>query len=107
MNCINKCLTKLSIAPRLACMVTFALGGSMSVAQTPVAHWTFDDGIGNYDLTTIEDIANDNDAVWQGLDAEMNFDTSGLSYTRGQIGAAVRLGGGINQYFLVSSIPQA
>jgi hypothetical protein len=40
------------------------------------------------------------------LDAEMNFDTSGLSYVPGRIGAAVRLGGGTDQFFLVESVPQ-
>lgn len=79
---------------------------TLAIAQTPVAHWTFDDGLNNYDLTTVVDIVNGNNGVWQDLDSEENFDTSGLSYAPGIIGGAVRLAGGDNQYFLVDSIPQ-
>ncbi|MCO6047460.1 PEP-CTERM sorting domain-containing protein [Aeoliella sp. ICT_H6.2] len=95
-----------SIAKCGLAILACTLGSSRALAQTPVAHWTFDDGIDNYEMTTVEDIVNSNDAVWQDLDGEMNFDTSGLSYGAGQIGAAVRLGGGTNQYFLVESVPQ-
>lgn len=72
----------------------------------PIAHWTFDEGINNYDLTTAIDSANGNNGAWQDEVSEGVPDLSGLGYTAGQIGGAVRMGGGANQYFLVDAIPQ-
>jgi hypothetical protein len=87
-------------------LIAIFVGSTFAVAQMPVAHWTFDDGLNNYDTTTVVDIVNGNNAVWQNVDAEMNFITSGLSYTSGQIGGAVRLGGGTGNSFLVDSVAQ-
>ncbi|MCA9260840.1 MAG: hypothetical protein KDA61_16615 [Planctomycetales bacterium] len=89
----------------LALGVMLSAPAYFSVAQSPVAHWTFDVGLNNYATTTVEDVANDNDGVWQDMDGEA-FDLSGLSYAAGRIGGAVKLGGGTDQFFLVDAIPQ-
>lgn len=68
-------------------------------AQTPVAHWTFDEGINDYTSEAI-DSANGNDGIWQ----DDNKDD--LGYTTGQIGGAVKLRGGAGNYFTVPSVPQ-
>jgi hypothetical protein len=76
---------------------------AVSVAQSPVAHWTFDDHLNDYTQTTISDTrtaGGTSDAVW----ADTN--TNGLSYTRGKIGGAVRLGGTASDFFQIASIPE-
>lgn len=70
------------------------------VGQTPVAHYTFDEGLNDYSIDTAIDSANGNNGVWQ------NTDTEGLSYTTGQIGGAVSLRGNGDDYFVIPSIPQ-
>ena len=82
----------------LALVICFACDWAR--ALTPVAHWTFDQGINNYDLTEAIDSVNANNGTWQGAN------TAGLSYAAGQIGGAVRLRGANNDHFLVPSIPQ-
>jgi Concanavalin A-like lectin/glucanases superfamily len=106
MNSRLACLKKLSASLGLFGLIGIVVGSSLAIAQTPVAHWTFDDGLNNYDLTTVTDVVNGNNAVWQHLDADQNFDTNGLSYAPGQIGGAVRLGGGTDRFFRVESVPQ-
>jgi hypothetical protein len=72
-------------------------------AQTPVAHWKFDDGTFNTTVLTAADSANGNDAIW--LDPE----GTGLSWTtNGQIGGAAVLNGeaGALRAFQVAEIPQ-
>ena len=68
-------------------------------AQTPVAHWTFDEGLNNFDSEAIDSIGS-NDGIWQGGDKD------DLGYTAGQIGGAVRLKGISTDYFEVPSIPE-
>lgn len=63
-------------------------------AQTPVAHWTFDQGLNDYDQMTISDSSNSNDATW--VDGT---DFSGLGFVAGQIGGAAKLRGGGDEYF--------
>jgi len=82
----------------VALVLSFSFTSYLS-AQSPVAHWTFDEGINNYDSEAI-DSANGNDGIWQ---AETK---NNLGYTAGQIGGAARLQGNAEEYFLVPSIPQ-
>ncbi len=106
---------RLAVGRTTRALITASLGATLlasvaiapaATAQTPVAHWTFDDGIANYDTTTVVDIVNGNDAVWQNGNAEEGFNTGALSYTPGVLGGAARLSGGTNNFFLVPSIPQ-
>jgi hypothetical protein len=90
----------------MAGMLLVLCGSDLSVAQTPVSHWTFDEGISNYDLTTVPDIVNGNDAVWQNGNETDGFNLAGLGYVAGKIGGAVRLAGGANNFFLVDAISQ-
>lgn len=87
-------------------MLTLLIGGSAAVAQTPVAHYTFDDGLNNYTQTTAIDIVNGNNGIWGRLNADMSFDTSQLAYVPGRIGGALRMTGQANTGFLINSIPQ-
>lgn len=85
--------------------VTFAMAAiaTTAMAQTPIAHWTFDEYLNDYTQTTISDTQTAggvSNAVW----ADTN--TDGLSYTRGKIGGAVRLGGTSTDYFQITSIPE-
>jgi hypothetical protein len=88
----------------LTAQVLLLLIGMASVqAQTPVAHWKFDDGTSNTTTITAVDSANGNDALW--LDPA----GSGLSWTtKGQIGGAAVLDGanGSLRAFEVTEIPQ-
>ncbi|WP_442483255.1 LamG-like jellyroll fold domain-containing protein [Aeoliella sp. SH292] len=84
---------------------SLALGAMVAttVAQTPIAHWTFDDHLNDYTQTTINDTQTSggvSDAVW----ADTNAD--GLSYTRGKIGGAVRLAGTASDYFQIASLSE-
>lgn len=72
-------------------------------AQTPVAHWKFDDGTSNTTTITAVDSANGNDAVW------LDPSGDGLSWsTKGQIGGAAVLSGdnGALRAFEVAEITQ-
>lgn len=92
-----------------AALAIVAMAALAATAQTPVAHWTFDQGINNYDLSDAIDVVGGYDGVWQDtmtVDEVEVTDFSGLGYTAGQIGGAVRLGGGEDQYFLVPSITE-
>ena len=96
--------TALQLGSRVATSL-IALGAiaATAVAQTPVAHWTFDGYLNDYNQTTIYDIqtaGGTSDAIW----ADDN--TDGLSYTQGKIGGAVRMGGTTNDFFRVDSIPE-
>ena len=90
---------RLLIVCLAALVVTGGLLAPTVIAQMPVAHWTFDEGINNYDLTTVSDIRNGNDAVWQ------SDGGAGLSYATGQIGGAAKLSGGTDQFFKIDAIP--
>lgn len=92
-----------------AAVAIAALGALSATAQTPVAHWTFDQGVNNYDLDEAIDVVGGYDGVWQDtmtVDEVEVPDFSGLGYTAGQIGGAVRLGGGGDQYFVAPSITE-
>lgn len=71
------------------------------LAQTPVAHWTFNDGLNNYLDIDVDDISGgESTATWELPDA------SGLAYTGGIIGGAVKLAGGADNFFSIVSIPE-
>jgi hypothetical protein len=80
--------------------ITSAIVGGSATAQVPVAHWTFDDGINDYDILTATDFASGNNGTWQ------RADTLGKSYVPGIVGSAISMRGAANDFFLVSSIPQ-
>jgi hypothetical protein len=95
--------TAFRIGTRVAAAAFSWVVVAVSVAQTPVAHWTFDDHLNDYTQTTVSDTqmaGGTSDAVW----ADTN--TDGLSYTRGKIGGAVRLGGTASDFFQITSIPE-
>lgn len=75
----------------LAPATLVALSATISFAQTPIAHWTFDEGIFNYSTTSsAETTAGDaGDAIW----AEAGG--AGLSWGVGQIGGAAFLDGAV------------
>lgn len=86
-------------------LATLASVLSMAVcqAQTPVAHWTFDDNVNDYTQTTVSDeqtAGGTSDAVWA------DADSNDLAYTRGKIGGAVRLSGGGSNWFVAGDIPE-
>lgn len=94
---------KVAYSPKSVGTILLLIGlicNGTTIAQTPVAHWTFDEGLTNLDLTTVPDAANSNDAVWQGSEV------SNFNYIAGQIGGAIKLNGGTNEYFSVNGIPQ-
>jgi hypothetical protein len=95
-----------SVALRLAALLALAFGSNLGIAQTPIAHWTFDEGLNNYNLSTVPDIANGNDAVWQDFNEDMTPDLSGLAYGAGIIGGAVHMAGGTDQFFRIAAVPQ-
>ncbi|MCO6044751.1 LamG domain-containing protein [Aeoliella sp. ICT_H6.2] len=70
------------------------------VGQTPVAHYTFDEGLNDYTVDIAIDSVNGNNGVWQ------NTNTDGLSYAIGRIGGAVSLRGNDDDYFVIPSISQ-
>lgn len=83
--------------------LTFLAITAVSIAQTPVAHWTFDDNLNDYTQGTVLDTqtsGGSSNAVW----ADSNTDD--LAYTRGKIGGAVRLRGGGSNWFSAGSIPE-
>lgn len=86
----SKLLTT-AIATVAACQVVGTAG-----AQTPIAHWTFDDGINDYNLSTITDrqtSGGTSNLIW----ADDN--TNGLNYTGGIIGGAARMSGTGGDFF--------
>jgi len=73
------------------------------LAQVPVAHWTFNDGINNYNDIDVNDIqtgGGNSTATWAIPDG------GGLAYTGGAIGGAAKLSGGANNFFNITSIPE-
>lgn len=90
-------LATLQYGTRLALSgLAVALLAAAASAQTPIAHWTFDEGLNDYSITTLTDTQTSGgttNAVW----ADDN--TNGLSYTGGVIGGAVRLGGTGGDHF--------
>lgn len=82
-------------AKTAAALVIALLCGSLAHSQTPVAHWTFDEGItGTYDtLTTTDSSGNGHDGTWFAQAPLGEPDFSGLSYVGGPIGGAVKLSG--------------
>lgn len=91
---------KTSVAIAFAATIVSGRFDSTSIAQIPVAHWTFDDGLNNYDTTIAIDSANGNDGVWEAAS------TAGKTYLPGVIGGAVSLNGQVNNNFVVSAISQ-
>jgi len=86
-------------ASRFGVLLSVIGMASLVYAQTPVAHWTFDEGLDNFNSEAIDSI-NGNDGIWQ---AETK---ANLGYTAGILGGAVRLQGNLNEFFLVDSIPE-
>lgn len=80
-------------------LVSLVAIANVASAQTPVAHWTFDEGIDDFNSDAIDSI-NGNDGIWQAETRDR------LAYTTGVVGGAVRLRGGTGNYFTVPSIPQ-
>lgn len=113
MNMDLNFLTKAGATLVAAALIVASPGSNVANAQTPVAHWTFDDGIaGTYDTPTTTDIVNGNNGTWNAEISEGVPDYSGLSYVGGPIGGAVRLAGETGSdnsdatVFIVPSIPQ-
>lgn len=92
---------------RLAAAFAISAMAVVSQAQTPIAHWTFDDidYLNNYDINggvvnDIQTAGGASNASW------VDSNTNDLAYTRGKIGTAVRLRGGGNDWFSITSIPE-
>ncbi|MEQ8208367.1 MAG: LamG-like jellyroll fold domain-containing protein [Lacipirellulaceae bacterium] len=78
-----------SLTRAFASLAIVALGVSTAVAQTPLAHWTFDEGIDDYSILSSTDTTGGavSDATWQDAGG------AGLTYGPGQIGGAAYLDG--------------
>lgn len=80
-------ISKLTCA--FASLAIAAFGVATAVAQTPVAHWTFDEGIDDYTNLSSADTTGGavSDATWQDAGG------AGLTFGTGQIGSAAYLDG--------------
>ena len=94
-----------SLTRAFASLAIVALGVATATAQTPIAHWTFDQGIDDYSVLTIDDsaqAATTSDAVYADAGG------AGLVYGPGQVGAGAYLSGEnvANRTFEIADIPQ-
>lgn len=78
-----------SLTRALAALAILGLSVSVAVAQTPLAHWTFDEGVDDYSILTSVDTTGGavSDATWN------DGGGAGLTYGVGQIGGAAYLDG--------------
>lgn len=78
-----------SLTHFFASLAGLAFGATMATAQTPLAHWSFDEGVDDYSILSSADTTGGavSDATWQEAGG------AGLTYGVGQIGGAAYLDG--------------
>lgn len=93
----------MNISFRYACwsLVLAAIASVTATAQTPIAHWTFDDGLNDYSVTTSVDTQGGT-----GADAVYADTAESLGWTAGIVGGAAILSGDNveNRTFEISEI---
>lgn len=94
-----------SLTRAFAALAILAMGVTIATAQTPIAHWTFDQGVNDYSAITIDDsaqVATTSDAIYADAGG------AGLVFGPGQVGGGVYLSGDntANRTFEIADIPQ-